>query len=96
MNPFMNADFLLPDASAQRLYHAYHAYAASMSIIDNHCHLPPADIAGDTRFENRAQVWLGGDHYKWRAMRANGIVETSGLLTQDHPLLAQPRPAQDE
>ncbi len=93
MNPFMNADFLLPDASAQRLYHAY---AASMPIIDDHCHLPPADIAGDTRFENRAQVWLGGDHYKWRAMRANGIVETGGLLTQDHPLLAQPGPAQDE
>ena len=63
MKPFMNADFLLPDASAQRLYHEY---AASMPIIDYHCHLPPADIAGDTRFENRAQVWLGGDHYKWR------------------------------
>lgn len=73
MKPFMNADFLLPDASAQRLYHAY---AASMPIIDYHCHLLPADIAGDTRFENMAQVWLGGDHYKWRAMRANGIVET--------------------
>lgn len=73
MKPFMNADFLLPDASAQRLYHEY---AASMPIIDYHCHLPPADIAGDTRFENMAQVWLGGDHYKWRAMRANGIVES--------------------
>lgn len=93
MKPFMNADFLLPDASAQRLYHEY---AASMPIIDDHCHQPLADIAGDTRFENRAQVWLGGDHYKWRAMRANGIVETGGLLTQDHSLLAQPGLAQDE
>ena len=59
MKPFMNADFLLPDASSQRLYHEH---AAHMPIIDYHCHLPPADIAGD--------------HYKWRAMRANGVAES--------------------
>lgn len=72
MKPFMNADFLLPDESSRRLYHDY---AAAMPIIDYHCHLPPADIAHDARFENIAHAWLGGDHYKWRAMRSNGIAE---------------------
>ncbi|MEO8409274.1 MAG: glucuronate isomerase, partial [Propionivibrio sp.] len=71
MTPFMNADFLLPDASSRRLYHDY----AAAPIIDYHCHLPPADIAGDSRFANIAHAWLGGDHYKWRAMRANGVPE---------------------
>ena len=73
MKPFMNADFLLPDACSQRLYHDY---AAQMPIIDYHCHLPPADIASDARFKNIAHAWLGGDHYKWRAMRSNGVSET--------------------
>jgi len=72
MKPFMNADFLLPDASSRRLYHDY---AAQMPIIDYHCHLPPADIANDSRFKNLAHAWLGGDHYKWRMMRANGVSE---------------------
>ena len=72
MQPFMNADFLLPDASSRRLYHDY---AAAMPIIDYHCHLPPADIANDSRFKNMAHAWLGGDHYKWRAMRSNGVPE---------------------
>ncbi|WP_301100807.1 glucuronate isomerase [Propionivibrio sp.] len=72
MKPFMNADFLLPNASSQRLFHDY---AAPMPIIDYHCHLPPADIANDSRFKNIAQAWLGGDHYKWRVMRANGVAE---------------------
>ena len=72
MKPFMDADFLLPDESSKRLYHDY---AAQMPIIDYHSHLPPADIANDTRFTNIAQAWLGGDHYKWRVMRANGVAE---------------------
>ena len=72
MTPFMNADFLLPDASSRRLYHDY---AAAMPIIDYHCHLPPADIASNALFKNLAHAWLGGDHYKWRAMRSNGIAE---------------------
>jgi glucuronate isomerase len=72
MKPFMNADFLLPDTCSQRLFHEY---AAAMPIIDYHCHLPPADIAGDTLFRDLAHAWLGGDHYKWRAMRSNGVAE---------------------
>jgi glucuronate isomerase len=69
---FMDEDFLLPDRSSRRLFHEY---AESMPILDYHCHLPPADIASDARFSSIAQAWLGGDHYKWRAMRANGVGE---------------------
>ena len=72
MKPFMNADFLLPDDCSRRLFHDY---AAQMPILDYHCHLPPADIAGNTNFRNLAHAWLGGDHYKWRAMRSNGVPE---------------------
>ena len=72
MKPFMNADFLLPDDSSRRLYHDY---AAKMPIIDYHCHLPPADVANNALFRNLAHAWLGGDHYKWRAMRSNGVSE---------------------
>ncbi len=72
MKPFLHADFLLPDACAQQLFHDY---AASMPIIDYHCHLPPADIASNAGFKNMAHAWLGGDHYKWRAMRSNGVPE---------------------
>ena len=72
MKPFMNADFLLPDSCSQRLYHDY---AAQMPIIDYHCHLPPADVAGNSCFRDLAHAWLGGDHYKWRAMRSNGVAE---------------------
>ncbi len=72
MKPFLNADFLLPDECSRRLFHDY---AAPMPIIDYHCHLPPADIAGNTTFRNLAHAWLGGDHYKWRAMRSNGVAE---------------------
>src|ERR1700753_541269 len=73
MKTFLNEDFLLDTKTAQRLYHDY---AASMPIIDYHCHLPPKQIAEDPNFENLTQIWLSGDHYKWRAMRANGIGET--------------------
>jgi glucuronate isomerase len=72
MKDFLNEDFLLPDESSRTLFHDY---AEGMPILDYHCHLPPADIAGDARFPDIAQAWLGGDHYKWRAMRANGLSE---------------------
>ena len=69
---FINDDFLLTTDEAKELFHGY---AEKMPIIDYHCHLPPAEIAQDKRWENIAQVWLGGDHYKWRQMRSNGIDE---------------------
>ncbi len=72
MKNFLNEDFLLETKTAQRLYHDY---AAALPIIDYHCHLPPDQIAGDIHFENITQIWLNGDHYKWRAMRANGVSE---------------------
>jgi len=73
MKSFLNDDFLLETKTAQRLYHDY---AAGMPIIDYHCHLPPDQIAADLKFESLTRVWLNGDHYKWRAMRANGINES--------------------
>ena len=69
---FITDDFLLRSETARILYHDY---AKEMPIIDYHCHLPPDQIAADKQFENIAQIWLYGDHYKWRAMRANGINE---------------------
>ncbi len=72
MKPFMNKDFLLQSKPAQRLYHDY---TAGMPIFDYHCHLSPQEIAEDRSWDNLAQIWLGGDHYKWRAMRANGVSE---------------------
>lgn len=69
---FINDDFLLTTDAARELYHGY---AEKMPIIDYHCHLPPAEIAEDRTWENIAQVWLGGDHYKWRQMRSNGVDE---------------------
>lgn len=70
---FMDENFLLNSDAAERLYHDY---AKDMPIIDYHCHLPPAQIAADTMFENVTQAWLYGDHYKWRAMRTNGVPES--------------------
>ncbi len=72
MKPFINDDFLLQTETAKQLYHGF---AEEMPIIDYHCHLPPKEIADDKRWDNIAQVWLGGDHYKWRQMRSNGIDE---------------------
>lgn len=69
---FIDDNFLLHNATAQKLYHEY---AAPMPIIDYHNHLPPQQIAQDHNFENLTQVWLYGDHYKWRAMRTLGIAE---------------------
>jgi glucuronate isomerase len=72
MKKFLDKDFLLDNESARRLYHEV---AAPLPIIDYHCHLDPAQIAEDIHFDNLTQIWLAGDHYKWRAMRANGIDE---------------------
>jgi glucuronate isomerase len=69
---FLTEDFLLPTTIAQVLYHEH---AAKMPIYDYHCHLPAQQIAADHRFENLTQAWLCGDHYKWRAMRTNGVPE---------------------
>ncbi|MGN0158467.1 MAG: glucuronate isomerase [Brotaphodocola sp.] len=72
MKPFMDKDFLLSTETAQQLFHDY---AEKMPILDYHCHLNPREVAEDRKFENITQVWLGGDHYKWRQMRSNGVDE---------------------
>ncbi len=70
--PFMDEHFLLESPTAQKLYHEY---AAPQPIIDYHCHLPPVEIAENKQFRNIAELWLGGDHYKWRFMRSAGVTE---------------------
>jgi glucuronate isomerase len=80
MKIFLDENFLLHSEAAIRLYHEY---ASAMPIIDYHCHLPPQQIAADHQFENLTQAWLSGDHYKWRAMRANGVDES--YCTGDKP-----------
>ena len=72
MKKFMDKDFLLQTETAKGLYHNY---AAKMPIFDYHCHINPQEIAEDKQFENITQIWLYGDHYKWRGMRTNGIDE---------------------
>ena len=72
MKAFMDEDFLLSTGTAK---HLYHDLAAGLPIIDYHCHLDPREICEDRRFENITQVWLGGDHYKWRLMRTAGVDE---------------------
>ncbi len=72
MKPFLDENFLLQTPTAQKLYHDF---AKHLPVIDYHNHLPPDQVAGNINFENITQVWLYGDHYKWRAMRANGINE---------------------
>jgi glucuronate isomerase len=72
MNAFLTEDFLLLNDAARRLYHQF---AAPQPILDYHCHLSPCDIAENRRFANLFEIWLEGDHYKWRAMRANGVAE---------------------
>ncbi len=69
---FLSEDWLLLNETARRLYHDH---AEKMPIYDYHCHLPAKPIAEDQRFDNVTQIWLAGDHYKWRAMRSNGIAE---------------------
>ena len=76
--PLIHDDFLLQNDCARRLYHEF---AAPMPIIDYHCHLPPDEVAVDKRFSGITECWLGGDHYKWRALRSNGVAEH--LITGD-------------
>ena len=89
MQTFMSKDFLLQTETAR---HLYHDYAAKLPLIDYHCHLNPREVYEDRRFEDPAQVWLGGqqpdgsfagDHYKWRLMRSNGVEESYVTGTQD-------------
>lgn len=72
MKAFMDENFLLSTETAQRLFHSY---AETMPVLDYHCHISPEEIATDRHFENITQVWLGGDHYKWRFMRSCGVDE---------------------
>ena len=72
MKKFLDKNFILETKTAERLYHEH---ASKMPIIDYHCHLPPEDIASDRKFKNLTRIWLDGDHYKWRAMRTNGVNE---------------------
>jgi len=72
MKKFLNENFLLSNTTAEKLYHEY---AKDMPIIDYHNHLPPNEVAEDKMFDNITRVWLNGDHYKWRAMRTNGVPE---------------------
>src|SRR6266436_6758094 len=69
---FITEDFLLQGRAARRLYHEY---AQEVPLLDFHCHLPPRDIAENRSFNNLTEIWLDGDHYKWRAMRADGVGE---------------------
>ena len=78
MKAFMDEDFLLETPTAVELYHEF---AKPQPIIDYHCHLSPEQIADNHRFETLTEIWLGGDHYKWRAMRTNGVAER--LITGD-------------
>ena len=80
MKDFMDRDFLLTNEPAKKLYHDH---AEKMPILDYHCHISPREIAEDRRFETITQVWLGGDHYKWRLMRAFGVEEK--YMTGDAP-----------
>src|SRR6201988_4210508 len=72
MNGFVTENFLLSNDTARRLYRQF---AAPQPILDYHCHLSPQDISENRRFANLFEIWLEGDHYKWRAMRANGVPE---------------------
>jgi len=72
MKAFMDEHFVLETKTAEKLYHEH---ASSLPIIDYHCHLDPKMIAEDYAFDNLGDIWLSGDHYKWRAMRTNGIEE---------------------
>ena len=69
---FIHDDFLLTTRAAR---HLYHDWAKAEPVLDYHCHISPADIAANRRFANLFEIWLEGDHYKWRAMRANGVDE---------------------
>ncbi|MCV6036639.1 glucuronate isomerase, partial [Escherichia coli] len=78
MKNFLCEDFLLSNETARRLYHEH---ALHQPIYDYHCHLNPAEVAQNRQFDNLGQIWLEGDHYKWRGMRSAGIEER--LITGD-------------
>lgn len=80
MKTFMGKNFLLTNKTAENLYHDF---AKNMPIFDYHCHLSPKEVAENKRFRNITEIWLGGDHYKWRAMRASGVDER--YITGDAP-----------
>ena len=80
MKAFMDENFLLSTETAQELYHEF---AEKMPVLDYHCHINPQEIAEDRKFDTITQVWLGGDHYKWRQMRSNGVDEY--YITGDAP-----------
>ena len=83
MEAFMDENFLLDTECARNLYHKY---AKEMPILDYHCHIDPKEIAQDRQFQNITEIWLGGDHYKWRQMRMNGVEEyyiTGGAPARD-------------
>jgi len=84
---FIHDDFLLRTRTARRLYHQF---AEDQPIFDYHCHLPPKDVAEDRQFNNLFEIWLEGDHYKWRAMRSNGVAEKycTGNATPQEKFLA--------
>ena len=71
----MRADHRRLPAAQRRARRLYREHAEPQPILDYHCHLPPADVASNRRFANLFEIWLEGDHYKWRAMRANGVSE---------------------
>lgn len=72
MKQFMDEDFILSTDTAKKLFHEY---AEKTPVLDYHCHLEPKEIAEDRKFKNITELWLGGDHYKWRIMRSNGVPE---------------------
>ena len=84
---FIHKDFLLGTKAARRLYHNF---AEEEPILDYHCHLPPKDVAANRQFKNLFEIWLEGDHYKWRAMRTNGVAEkfVTGSATPEEKFLA--------
>lgn len=83
MKQFMDKDFLLDTATAK---HLFHDYAEHMPIIDYHCHISPQEIAEDHHFRSITEVWLGGDHYKWRLIRSNGTPEEKVTGTESTDL----------
>src|ERR1700744_2702508 len=89
MKAFLDDNFLLKGKTAQRLYHDF---AAFLTIIDYHYHLPPDQNANNINFKNLTQAWLYGDHYKWRAMRANGVNEEyiTGKATHEEKFMKWP------
>ena len=72
MKPFIHENFLLQNETA---VHLFHDHAKKLPIIDYHCHLNPQEVAEDHKFRSITELWLGGDHYKWRALRTNGVAE---------------------